>query len=717
MNSGKTCSRRLRNWVTLAVLIPIAVVPAEAYIRSTFTFGDGVVFPVTVVPVKRSDADKLQFYVNNKIAPNLQGTGGTTVISPNSDPIFAIRAALASWNTVSTSTVHFLPLKSTDKVIDSKDGQHTIALGSTVEDISALGSALAITVNTGQAFTLGGSPTGDISDSDIVLNPAVKFSTDGSTSVDLQGVMTHELGHALGSNHSGLLGATMFQFASLSGRFLSQDEVSFITAVYPAKTAGYGTLSGKVIASDGSAVQAGLVSLIDVVSGAAQSALTAADGTYSQLVPAGSYIVTAEPLGPNSIVQPGNLYLTTATKVTTNFQASILGGPASPTKVAVTGGGTVSAPDLTVTSGVSTLQLPFAGIGAAGVSGDVGNVGSGNPIAISSGRSVDIALIGGGVDSSIAVYAFGQGVSVKAGSVRVDSKVSFGGSLAGQPLVRVTVDLAALQTRALTTLFITKGSNSYLLSGAFVAMPPKPAFTSKGVVSAASFKGLNGDGVVSPGGIYSIYDSATLSLGPTAFAQPASYDDYGNLSANLGGVTVTFDGVPAPLYLSYSGQLNMQVPFEVAGKTSTKVVVSFLGSSSDPVTVPVAAAQPSFFTFTAGGTDAIIQNFPDITLNTASTPLARGGIALIYGTGIGKLAYPLATGQPGVVPPSSYSSTHSCSFGGKTSSAYVYWNYGFVGEAIWTAAVPNDAPTGSVSFTCTDSATGTTTQTGSIFIR
>jgi uncharacterized protein (TIGR03437 family) len=146
-------------------------------------------------------------------------------------------------------------------------------------------------------------------------------------------------------------------------------------------------------------------------------------------------------------------------------------------------------------------------------------------------------------------------------------------------------------------------------------------------------------------------------------------------------------------------------------------VIDYLGSRSDAVSVPVVPAQPAFFTFTPAGTDVIIQNFPDYSLNTAANPIARGGITLLYGTGLGKLGYALGTGQPGLVPPPTYVSTHSCSFGGRTTSAYVYWNYGFVGEAIWTVTVPADSPTGPVALTCTDSATGATTQPGLIYIR
>jgi uncharacterized protein (TIGR03437 family) len=326
---------------------------------------------------------------------------------------------------------------------------------------------------------------------------------------------------------------------------------------------------------------------------------------------------------------------------------------------------------------------------------------------------VDILLANGGIDGSISVQVFGKGVSLHSPAVKVDSRITYG----GQPVVRVTLDLAKYSTPALASMFITKGTSTLFISGEFVIVPPKPTFTSASFVNAASYlKASDGSPVVSPGGIYSIYADATNSLGPAALVSGV-IDAYGNLATSLGGVTVTFDGVPAPLFLSYAGLLNVQVPFEVAGKTSTKVVVNYLGSLSDAVTVPVTAAQPGFFTVTPAKADSIVQNFPDYSLNAAANALVRGGIALIYGTAIGKLPYALATGQPGVAPPSSYASTYSCSFGGKSAPAYAYWNYGFVGMAIWVATVPADAPTGSVALTCTDSVTGASTQPGTIYLK
>jgi len=92
-------------------------------------------------------------------------------------------------------------------------------------------------------------------------------------------------------------------------------------------------------------------------------------------------------------------------------------------------------------------------------------------------------------------------------------------------------------------------------------------------------------------------------------------------------------------------------------------------------------------------------------------------VAILYGSGIGKLPYTLATGQPGVVPPPSYASTYTCSFGGHTAPAYAYWNYGFVGEATWTVTVPSASPTGAVPLTCTDSLSGATTPQAIIYVR
>jgi uncharacterized protein (TIGR03437 family) len=697
----------------------LLLTPASwGYIRIFFTYGDG-----STAFLKRSDVTGagLQFYINNLIAPGLQSnaTGtATTVISSGSNPVLAIQNAIGAWNGMPGTALKFLPTQSTTKVNNSADGQNTIAVGSTAADLSVLGyvssaskGVLALTISSPTGFFVGSSPTGDVTDTDIILNPAIAFSTDGSTSTDLQTVMTHELGHALGLSHSGLRSATMFAYSlTPNQRYLSPDEIAFATAIYPAKGTAIGSIAGKVAASDGSPVQTALVALVDTANGNSLSALTLADGTFTTAAPAGSYVIYAEPLNGNSVVYPGNFYLPATTPVTTNFEATVLGGLANPTKVTVAAGAAVTAPNLVVSSGANALTPPRSGIGKAGGSGDI------SPLttiawAVASGQSVDIGVTGGGVDNTSSLQVYGQGISIHAGTIHFDPASS-------TPMVRATLDIAPHQSPSIASVIVTQGaSNTIALSGLLVIIPPPPSFTANGVVSGASYKGPGGSGGVSPGGIYSIYDTVNNTLGPTAFAQPAGYNLQGNLATTLGGVTVTFDGVPAPMFLAYSAQLNLQAPLEIAGKTTTQVVVNFYGSQSAPVAVPVVATQPAFFTVTPLGTDAVIQNFPDYSLNSASNPIARGGVVLLYGTGLGNLGYSLATGQPGIVPPSSYASKYSCSFGGVSTSAYAYWNYGFVGEATWTVTVPSNAPAGAVSLTCTDSVSGGTTQQGTIYLK
>ena len=179
--------------------------------------------------------------------------------------------------------------------------------------------ALAITFTTvadgaGADDKRGGKSrfAGQILDADILFNPAIKFSTDGSTSVDLQTVATHEIGHFLGLDHSAVVKATMFPFAPpVAEHGLSYDDVAAIAALYPKSSpdVATGSISGKVTMADGSPVFGAHV-FADSTSAATAypsnirktpiGTLSMPDGTYRiDGVPPDTYTVAAEPLdGP-----------------------------------------------------------------------------------------------------------------------------------------------------------------------------------------------------------------------------------------------------------------------------------------------------------------------------------------------------------------------------------------------------------------------------------
>ena len=79
---------------------------------------------------------------------------------------------------------------------------------------------------------------GAITDTDIIFNPRYTFSTTfADDTMDLQSVVTHESGHALGANHTNVLGAAMFQSGLANNNCqasLSSDDIAFVSSLYPA---------------------------------------------------------------------------------------------------------------------------------------------------------------------------------------------------------------------------------------------------------------------------------------------------------------------------------------------------------------------------------------------------------------------------------------------------------------------------------------------------
>jgi uncharacterized protein (TIGR03437 family) len=169
-----------------------------------------------------------------------------------------------------------------------------------------------------------------------------------------------------------------------------------------------------------------------------------------------------------------------------------------------------------------------------------------------------------------------------------------------------------------------------------------PAINSGGIVNGASFTSQ----LVSAGEIVTAFG---MDLGPTPSQQPGAVNGF--LQTAAGGTSVTFDGTPGPLYYVSANQVNLQVPFQVAGKASTTVLLSYNGQTSPPYVLNLRAVDPAVFI--ANGRMAIL-NAAGAQI-TASNPAHAGDVLSIYATGLGSVsaqctgtqctAITIATGQ------------------------------------------------------------------------
>ena len=119
---------------------------------------------------------------------------------------------------------------------------------------------------------------------------------------------------------------------------------------------------------------------------------------------------------------------------------------------------------------------------------------------------------------------------------------------------------------------------------------------------------------------------------PAGFVLPPTG---GTIATTLGGTQVLFDGTLAPVLYASPTQVNALVPFELAGKASTVLTVSYGGATTPGMTLPVIPAEPGIFTddLSGKGQGAILNQ--DGSINSASNPAAPGSTIQIFGTGGG----------------------------------------------------------------------------------
>jgi len=164
----------------------------------------------------------------------------------------------------------------------------------------------------------------------------------------------------------------------------------------------------------------------------------------------------------------------------------------------------------------------------------------------------------------------------------------------------------------------------------------KPSFNARGVVNAASLQ----PGPVAPGAIVSVFGAR---LGPRNGVAATIDAATGKLPVELAGARVTFEGVAAPLLFVSAQQVNLQVPFEMAGRAAARMAVRVAGAEPAEETILLIDAAPAVFTLDGIRAAAV---HPDGSLNSVQNPAPRGSLVQLFATGQGSVDPRTPTGAP-----------------------------------------------------------------------
>ncbi len=199
----------------------------------------------------------------------------------------------------------------------------------------------------------------------------------------------------------------------------------------------------------------------------------------------------------------------------------------------------------------------------------------------------------------------------------------------------------------------TGPANGFLIRFAGVG---SPSINPNGVVNGADMS----QGAVAPGSLIAIQGSNLAGPITNATGFP--------LPLTLGGVTVTVNGVNAPISMVSPGQINAQLPWETQLGTA-QVIVNGCGQTQ-PMAVTVGASAPAIFQDANGHAVALNQ---DRTPNTTANPAKVGTVITVSLTGIGPVTNQPATGAAAPVsgPASTATLAATANMGGLTAPVQV----------------------------------------------
>ena len=211
-------------------------------------------------------------------------------IKRDSDVAGAVKRSIDAWSAVANID---LQQTTSDKQSASPsgpagDGVSLITIAATPENVLLFAKDPENAAATTRVFY---NKRGLITEADIVLNPYLQFSTDGTLGTfDLESTLTHEIGHLLGLSHSSVFGSTMnanygkngvFGLQNFTSRTLTADDIAAARALYGVRgddEACCGTIEGRITV--GAKVQRSYDLWVEDANGRVQAHTSSTDGEF-----------------------------------------------------------------------------------------------------------------------------------------------------------------------------------------------------------------------------------------------------------------------------------------------------------------------------------------------------------------------------------------------------------------------------------------------------
>jgi uncharacterized protein (TIGR03437 family) len=186
-------------------------------------------------------------------------------------------------------------------------------------------------------------------------------------------------------------------------------------------------------------------------------------------------------------------------------------------------------------------------------------------------------------------------------------------------------------------VFVADSGNSAIR----LLRPAASGATQGSLVSSGSFL----PGAIAPGEIVVL---SGLSLGPAQGAQFQA-NSAGFVGTQLSGVSVTFNGIFAPILYASAGQITAIVPYGVSG-SNVQVVAAYQSLITLSTSVALAPSAPALLTADASGHGQAAAVNASGQANNASHPAPIGSVITLYGTGEGQTSPAGMDGKLGSAP-------------------------------------------------------------------